>query len=69
MGRSSSFFAPAAALLVVGGVSLIDVRASHAADEALAVRSNWHGRDQDSLTEQRTTAGTSMRKTTPSAFA
>jgi hypothetical protein len=39
MRRSSSFFAPAAALLVVGGVSLIDVRASHAADEALAVRS------------------------------
>src|ERR1700733_11138508 len=39
MRRSSSFFAPAVALLVVGGVSLIDVRASHAADEALAVRS------------------------------
>jgi hypothetical protein len=39
MGRSSSFFASAAALLVAGAISLIGVRASHAADEALAVRS------------------------------
>ena len=38
MTRSLSFFAPAATLLVAAGLSLIDVRPTQAADEALVVR-------------------------------